>query len=249
MTPVRPSASIRIRYQDRLLAAVDAMHGSIMLELVRDYKHEMAQDASAPVVLSKAVGILSRRWLRQFGTLSGELARWFAAAVEERSTSGLMASLRAGGFTVRFRPTRAMNEAAQAVVAENVALIKSIPEQYLKSVEGAVMRSVQTGRDLGTLVDELTKAYGVTKRRAKLIARTQNNQATAVMTRVRMLEAGITKARWLHSAGARVPRPEHVAFSGKIYDVATGAPIEGGWPGFAINCGCVAVPLLKGLDY
>lgn len=248
--PVRPSAPIRIAYQQKLEAAVDDMHRSVTHWLTIEYKREMplATDASAPRVLQGAVRRLSRRWLRNFGVLSRKLSDWFAASVEERATMGLRESLRKGGFTVRFKPTRAMNEAFQAVIGENVALIKSIPEQYLKSVEGAVMRSVQTGRDLGTLVNELTNAYGVTKRRAKLIARTQNNQATAVMTRVRQIEAGITKARWLHSAGGKKPRPEHVNFSGKLYDIAEGAPIEGRWPGVAINCRCVSVPVIPGFD-
>ena len=51
--------------------------------------------------------------------------------------------------------------------------------------------------------------------------------------RAPLIEAGITKARWLHSAGGKTPRPEHVAFSGKTYDIATGADVEGRWPGVA----------------
>lgn len=248
LPPTRPAAPIRIVYQRKLEEAVEEMHRSVSHWITADYRREMALDASAPRVLQAAVGKLSRRWLRNFDKLSGKLSDWFAKKVEERSTRALADALRRGGFTVRFKPTRAMNEAFQAVVGENIALIKSIPEQYLKSVEGAVMRSVQTGRDLGTLVEELTNAYGVTKRRAALIARTQNNQATAVMTRVRQIEAGITKARWLHSAGGKTPRPEHVAFSGKEYDIADGAPVEGGWPGVAINCRCVSVPVIPGFD-
>lgn len=255
--PVRPAAPIEIQYEKRLEEAVAAMHKSVSYWLEVRYKAKIpsalmrvsgASDASAPRELQDAVRKLSRRWLRNFDRLAWKLSDWFAASVEERSTRGLRESLRRAGFTVRFKPTRAMKDAAQAVTAENVALIKSIPEQYLKSVEGAVMRSVMTGRDLAALVDELTKIDGVTRRRARLIAHNQNNQATAAMTRVRQLEAGITKARWLHSAGGRTPRPEHVAYSGKIYNIAKGADVEGRWPGVAINCRCVSVPVIPGFE-
>lgn len=254
--PVRPAAPIRTVYQDRLESAVAQMHRSVMADLPATYKREMkrapivtlAADASAPRVLQDAVRALSRRWLKKFDKLAWKLSNWFAQSVEKRSSAGLKESLRTAGFTVRFKPSRAMNDAFQAVVADNVALIKSVPEQYLKSVEGAVMRSVMAGRDLASLVDELTDIEGITRRRAKLIARTQNNQATALMTRVRQLEAGITRARWLHSAGGKTPRPEHVAFSGQTYDIATGADVEGRWPGVAINCRCVSIPIVEGFD-
>lgn len=251
--PVRPSAAIRTTYDQRLTDAVDKMQASIVYWLTAAYRREdpgavAGLDASAAEMLRKAVAKLSRQWLRNFDELADSLTAWFATSVEKRSTTALADSLRKGGFTVRFRPSAAVNEALQAVIGENVALIKSIPEQYLKSVEGAVMRSVQTGRDLAMLTDELTQAHGVTKRRAKLIARTQNNQATAVIVRTRQLEAGLTRARWLHSAGGRVPRPEHVAFSDKTYDIAEGAPVEGKWPGVAINCRCVSQPVIPGWD-
>jgi SPP1 gp7 family putative phage head morphogenesis protein len=161
-----------------------------------------------------------------------------------------MADLRKAGMSVRFKMTAAMNDAYQAVRAENVNLIKSIAQQHLTQVETLVMQSVQQGRDLGALTQELTARYGVTKRRAAFIAKDQNNKATATMTRVRHLELGITQAKWLHSAGGKHPRPEHVAFSGKVYQIANGHDFGDGegpvWPGQPINCRCVAIPIVPG---
>lgn len=226
------------------------MHKSINYWLTAEYRKvpPLATDASPAMVLRAAMRKLGNRWLRKFDRLAPALSAWFADDVQNRCDRSLMAIFRKHNFTVRFKPTRAMNEAYQAVIGENVSLIGSIPQQYLKNVEGAVMRSVQTGRDLGALTKELERNYGVTKRRAALIARTQNNMATATMTRVRQIETGITKARWLHSAGGKTPRPEHVAFSGKIYDIREGAPVEGRWPGLAINCRCVSQPVIPGFD-
>ena len=240
-SPVRPNVGLRIAYQKRLDKLIAEMHNSVDYWLSATYRAnppEMAADASPAMMLRAALRRLGRRWLRRFDALAPELARYFATDVSERSDAAFRSSLRRAGFTVKFKATAAQNDALQAIIGENVALIRSIPRNYLTQVEGSVMRSVQTGRDLGTLTKELQGHYGVTKRRAAFIARDQNNKATAVLTRTRQQELGITKAKWLHSAGGKTPRPEHVAFSGKTYDVATGAYLEGKWtwPGVEINC-------------
>lgn len=73
-----------------------------------------------------------------------------------------------------------------------------------------------------------------------------------MLARSRQLELGITKAKWLHSAGGKTPRETHVAFSGHEYDVAKGVTLEPDegvvWPGTAIYCRCVSVPIVPGFD-
>lgn len=209
-------------------------------------------DASPTAVLTAALKRQGRQWLRRFDTLSARLAQRYTQDAQDRVDSSLRADLRAGGFTVRFKMTEAMRNAFAASKAEQVALIKSIPTQYLGQVEQAVMRSVAVGRDLASLATELEKRHGVTRRRAAFIARDQNNKSTATMERARQLSLGITKARWRHSAGGNDPRPEHVAFSGKVYDIAKGHDFENGegvvWPGTAINCKCFSQPIIPGFD-
>ena len=51
--------------------------------------------------------------------------------------------------------TLAMENVMKSFIHENVNLIKSIPEKYFTEVEGMVMRSVRSGRDLAYLSDEL----------------------------------------------------------------------------------------------
>lgn len=258
LTPIRPAAPIRAKYEARLLALVDQMHRSIVRKIAAEYRRNtpevtlLAADESPIAALSKLINGLGRQWLGRFDDLSPRLADYFATAVKDRCDRTLMRDLRVGGMSVRFKMTAAMRDAYQAVRAENVGLIRSVAEQHLGKVETIVMQSVSQGRDLGTLTNELTKSFGVTRRRAAFIARDQNNKATAVMTRVRHLELGITQAKWLHSAGGKTPRPEHVAMSGKIYDIAKGVDFGNGegvvWPGTALNCRCVPVPIVPGFE-
>lgn len=254
LKPVRPSAAIRAEYQARLDRLVDDMNASVLFWIKAKYRAippaALAMDASPAEELRRAVRKLSRRWQRKFNELGPKLAEYFAQDVSQRVDADLKKALKDAGFTVDFKLTRAQNDALAATVNENVSLIKSIGQQHLTQVEGYVMRAVQAGSDLGTLAKELEAGYGITKRRAQNLARSQNFMANSTMVKVRQRELGITKAKWLHSAGGRTPRPEHVAFSGKLYDVEKGAFLEGKWtwPGREPNCRCVSISVIPGLE-
>jgi len=257
LPPVRPSAAIRVAYQVKLDRLIKSMSEDVSRKVLGQLKRRpaiMAQDASPAREAIDLMDGLGRKWQAQFDELAPELARWFATATDRRSRRALQASLRKGGFSVKFVMSPAANNAFQATVAENVALIKSIPAQYMTDVKGAVARSVATGRDLGSLTEALAHNHGITARRAAFIARDQNNKATATITRVRQQEAGITEAIWLHSAGGKTPRPTHVSASARKqrYNVAEGwlDPALGRriWPGTEINCRCVARAVVPGFN-
>lgn len=254
LAPVRASVPLRDAYQRKLDALIDRMHAAIMRTVLATYRRKpprMAADESPAAALRDAVDRLSREWAARFDDFAANAGRRFAEQSAEHADRSFAASLRKAGFTVRFRMTAAANDVMQATIAEQVSLIKSIPSEYLTDVQGAVMRSVQQGRDLATLAEELQAKYGITRRRAAFIARDQNNKATASITRVRQQELGITEAIWLHSAGGRVPRPTHVRNNGKPYLVAEGwldpAVNKRIWPGELPNCRCVARAVILGI--
>lgn len=252
---IRPSAALMAVYEKRLDAAVAEMNRSVSYWVTARYKAnspELAMDASPAMELRRAMRKLTRRWQRNFDELAPKLAEYFATQTQNRTDGEFERMLRKAGFSVKFTATKAMNDAYQAVIGENVSLIKSVAAQHLASVEGLVMRSVQSGGDLQVLVDGLEKSYGVTRRRAQGIARSQTRMATSTLVRARQQELGVRKAKWLHSAGGKTPRPEHVAFSGQLYDVEKGHDFHNGegivWPGRAINCRCVSIPIIPGLE-
>ena len=256
LRPLHPNAGTAAMYQKRLDKLIDDMNASVTYWIETRYRNNepvlLAMDDLPVNELKRTIKELAKRWLKNFEEAAPKLADWFSLDVMERTDASLRAILRQGGFSVRFKMTRAMRETFNATRAQNVALIKSIPEQYLKNVEGAVMRSVQAGRDMGPLAKELQKNYGVTKKRAALIARTQNNLASGAMNRTRQIELGVTKAKWRHSGGGKEPRPTHVANNGKLYDVKKGwfDPHEKKWifPGQLINCRCVSISVIPGFS-
>lgn len=210
----------------------------------------VAMDASPAVFMREAMRKLARRWQKRFDDIAAKLSQRFTSAAMKNSDVSLYNALESAGLTVEFKMTAAMNNALQATITENVNLIKSIPEQYLTQVEGLVMRSVSRGRDLSYLTDELEKRYGITRRRAALIARDQNNKATSVMQTARQQSLGITKGIWRHSHAGKEPRPSHVKADGKEFDLSKGMYLDGKWtlPGEEINCRCTWSPVIPGLE-
>jgi hypothetical protein len=217
----------------------------------RDHDLHLAFDRTPADHLRAAFARLRKRWEKRFDVASGKLARWFAQSSATRSDAVLKRILKDGGLSVRFTPTKAMRDVMEGTVQANVALIKSIPSQYLTQVEGMVMRSVQTGRDLHQLSSDLRRELGVTKRRAATIALNQNNAATSAMTRARQVELGV-QSIWVHSHAGKEPRPTHLANDGQPYDPAIGwfdtdpKVRRRIWPGELINCRCFARSVIKG---
>jgi SPP1 gp7 family putative phage head morphogenesis protein len=254
LAPVHPNQGIEMAFRRRLLALIDEMQQAILRHVTAQYPGAnpfLAQDAPDDVHrLRWEMDRLGRRWLDRFDVAAKEMAAYFATAAADRVDGALAASLRKAGISVRFQITPAIREALDATTAENVSLIKSIAQQHLGQVEQLVMRSVTAGRDVGGLKKDLQQQLGVTQRRAALIARNQNNMATATVCKTRQMELGITKAIWVHSSAGRKPRPDHVAFNGKEYDVKKGAYLEGvwTWPGREINCRCVSRSIIPGLQ-
>lgn len=256
LRPLHPNAGLTAAYRAKLDALIEEMDASVQYWVKVRYRNNeplMALDDILPANdLTRTIRALVKRWQKNFDKAAWDLADYFSGAVYARTDASLRNILRDGGWSVKFKMTREMRDVFNATRAQNVALIKSIPQQYLKNVEGAVMRSVQRGRDMGTLAKYLEKNYGVTKRRAAFIARSQNNLATSSMNNARQQELGITKAKWRHSGAGKHPRPTHVKNSGKLYDVKKGwfDPHEKKWilPGELPNCRCVSISVIAGFS-
>lgn len=258
LPPIHPNIGLEILYKKKLEKIVDEMNKSVLYWLRTAYdanRPEMAnvaQDASPAVFLTQVLKRLARRWEDRFEAYAKKLARYFATEAKDRVDGTLKNILKKSGFAVEFKMTAATNDVMQATIQQNVSLIKSIASRHFEEIEGLVMRSVTTGRDLKFLTDELEKRFEVTRKRAAFIARDQNNKATAVITRVRQEGLGVTEAIWKHSHAGKTPRPEHVKWHGQKYDVSKGmwSEVDGCyvWPGTAINCRCGSRSIIPRLN-
>lgn len=259
---IHANLGIEAAYRKKLQALIAEMNASVLYWTRAAWKKSppvasMAQDASrygtrAFMDLRRTMERLGRHWTRRFDALAPELAEVFVNGATSTTDAAMMASLKRAGFTVPFKMTLAAKEGYQAVLQENVGLIKSIPQEYLTQVQGDVWRAVSGGYDLQKLTDTLQSRYGVTHKRAAFIARDQSNKAKAVIENVRRQELGLTQAIWQHSGGGKEPRPDHVkAGQDKlVFELNKGAYLGGVWllPGEAVNCRCTSRAIIPGFE-
>ena len=260
--PLRIPAGVADRYAAELERLVRRMSAEYQRELRHAFEHPDAEehmelvraaDANIASQTRMITNKLARKFQAMFDRKARDLADRMVKQVDKASKTSLHTSLKdvSGGLSLKTSSLSAVAVTTlKASVTENVALIKSIPQQYASKVQQAVMRSITTGGGLEYLAPELEKIGGITERRAKNIAHDQTSKAYSALNRDRMKSLGIRQFEWLHSGGGQHPRRLHEEMSGRVYsfddppiiDERTG---ERGVPGQAINCKCVAVPVIS----
>lgn len=260
---VKYNAGDVIWYRKELLTMVRAMNQEVRRSMIDIFENNsvaspdtgavlVAHDANPVAMVRAAIGALSRKWVQLFTNFGGGVSDKMVDNATRSADVQLRSSLRKEDMTVQYQMTPAMMERQEAIIAENVSLIKSIPEKYFTEVEGMVYRSVSRGGDRKKLVDELMARFsereGITRRRAEFIARDQVRKATSALSAVRQQAAGITQGEWVHSAGQAKPRHSHVKAGSQrlVFDLNKGAYLDGMWvmPGELPNCSCTWRPIL-----
>lgn len=134
--------------------------------------------------------------------------------------------------------------AIEEFTRENVALIRTIPEQFFSDLEKHIAREVADGARFEELAAIIEERYGVSEERAEFIARDQVAKFQGDLNRVRQTDLGIEKFTWRTVRDERV-RSEHVERDGEVY--LWTEPPDGETPGEPINCRCAAEPYLDEL--
>ena len=260
---VRANAGITKAYERKIMSSVKAMHD----ELAKGVKEILKRwDVSSPISFvgdAKAVdGVMedlkrffsdfSRKWGARLDQMSVVMADWFGSRAKATAKAQFVSALREIGFAVRISPSEAVARALDKLITSNVNLIKTIHADHLAKVKALVEESVYKGRDLAGLERELTSRFGVTARRARMIAKDQNNKASQDLARVQASEAGITRGVWEHMRASVKPRPTHELMDGREFDLEEGLydPDEGRnvKPGELINCNCEFRLVIPGME-
>ena len=250
-----PNMSVAVRYHERLINLIQKMVDETESELKKLYKTEhaeayFAEDASIASQARIITNMLQEKYMHLFRMSASWIAETFAKESDKASSKSVHLSLKklSGGLSI---PTAAISgeltDIIKATVAENVALIKSIPQQYLGNVQQAVMRSI-VGGGKTHLVTYLQKQHHLTYARAKMITLDQTRKAYQGMSAERIRRAGVKCFEWRH-VPSNHPRKLHEELDGKIFEYAKPPIIdkitgEKGLPGQLINCRCMALPVI-----
>lgn len=231
--------------------------GTIADRFFEQQEQAAAMDASLSSQARILMNSLTAKFVALFSLRSRTLAERMVNGAAAVSKTNLHSSLKqlSGGLSLKTGIVpKGMTDVAKALIAENVSLITSIPEQYLKDVTGSVMRSITTGNGLADLVPAIGKYDGQTKRRARNIALDQTRKAYNSINKQRMQAVGVKQFEWVHSGGGQTPRESHLKIDGKVFSFANleaeqaamGVPPEDrGIPGHPINCRCTILPVIE----
>jgi len=221
---------------------------------------KMAQDASLASRAKILTNYLTEKFSKLFSLKAKPLAQSMLSNTVKLSKSNLHMSLKelSGGLSINTGAVpEGMEDIVKAGIAENVALIESLPQKYFNDITGSVMRSITTGEGVKSLTEDLSKYSEISLNRAKLMALDQTRKAYNTVNKIRMINAGFKKFEWIHSGGGQFPRESHKKINGEIFSFANleeeqaklGVPeADRGIPGHPINCftGSTQVSLANG---
>lgn len=220
---------------------MDEMRSELIQDVVKPYRSEIAMDGILDW-MGHVMDSLVDKWQSRLNGLSERIASDLIGKSQTHYDKRLHNMLRKRGFTVNFKRTKYMEDQATIALEENIALIKSIGNQYMDKVRSAVWRSVKNGYDLESLVKQLKEIDGVEDRRAKNIAKDQCAKLNQAFEKARAEELGITDAIWVHSGASKEPRASHKKASGTRYKIAEGCFIDNEFiqPAWLPMCKCRA---------
>ena len=160
------------------------------------------------------------------------------------------------GMTLKPRYSKQDKEIIKQITDNNVALIKSIPQQYLYTVQQAVNNAFVTGFDMQYLTEEIDKIMepldAKSNNKTALLARDQINKTTQQFAIFEAKAVGATKGRWIHVPGKYSSRITHIKMNGKVFNLDDGLydsdVHKNVKPGELVYCNCQFETLIPGFD-
>lgn len=222
--------AIEREYAKALAELVDQAHATINREIVpmiplwtAEGVAELARvdgmrtDASLGKRITTFINAVANRFLAAMRpTALEELADRFARRTTQWSKAETNRRVRAAVGVDVFAAEPNLVPLVQNFVAENVALIKTIPQRYFEQVEGVVLRGATSGTLPRETAKQLASQFEITERRAALIARDQVGKFYGSVNKARQQKLGLKTYTWRTRNDNRV-RPEHEEREGKVY--------------------------------
>lgn len=246
--PIRANAGIREQYYKTLMKNIRNMREDTQSQVINFFKAkppaliEPDQKKSYSKEMAALLIFLAIKWEKIFKELSGQVPKDITKSVMQYTDRSISQKLKMISVPHNFKFTAKQRDVFNALVEENVSLIKSIPQKYFDDVKGSVMRAFSFGHDETELAKDLYAKYKITQRRANIIARDQIAKANAAFVRVRQEEMGVKYAYWRYTWRSKTPRPDHVRADGRRYEIKKGCLISGDYiqPAQLTNCKCVS---------
>ena len=139
------------------------------------------------------------------------------------------------------------NEQLQDWAKQNVDLISTIPNDSLAKMREIVYNGYISGKTTTRMLKEIQRAYKVSLKHARLIARDQTAKLNGQIQRHQQIDAGITEYIWCTCGDERV-RESHRALNGKKFSWDNPPLNSDGracHPGEDYQCRCIGRPVFN----
>ncbi len=242
---VKPNRSDAAKYNAQLQLLVKDIESDVVKTLREPLvrlENEYIQDSYAEQ-LNKIMFDLAARW-RNITRVARVISTQMVDGINQASRQTFYKNMaRATGVNLNgIISEEGLEPLLESKIAENVALIQSIPDQYFKTLITIVNEGTSRGDPATSMIQEIRKLGHSTEKRARLIARDQTQKVNSAVTQGRQTALGITEYIWRTSEDERV-RESHKSKNGKRFRWDD-PPKDTGHPGQDINCRCVAEPVI-----
>ncbi|AUR88346.1 head morphogenesis domain protein [Vibrio phage 1.112.O._10N.286.46.B11] len=272
---VRPSDQIESEYRSYMQALVKEMANEVkvgLLPIIKRNKSSYVKDSWADDVTS-FFDVFRAKWSSFLfrNKVRTDIQRPLSM-VESNTTAQFLKNMnKAVGVDVSgMLKSEGIEAVMTSALQENVTLVTSLPDEYLKRIESIVYSGMQQGRYPTAIAKDLQEATGISWRRAKLIARDQVAKINSAVDSERSQNLGIEYYRWSTSNDRRVsgdpsgkyPKAKvkcymiskaDIGFGQGVYTYKHGADYAGEsnlHPGAShINCRCRRIPLIEGVNW
>jgi SPP1 gp7 family putative phage head morphogenesis protein len=268
LSPVVPNARAELAYKSALLSLVrhcrkltDAALAELKIHWRSPTSDGFIADGAPPNLLdhiraaARKLGGLDK-WSKKMVGLAVEANR---DSVDERLARAIHKAI---GVDVSklLSANGPLLQSMKVATDTNVALIKTIPEQYfygLRNEQGGMVRrgvvdvitdAWTQGSRWESMVEDIQAVGDVNENRAKLIARDQTAKMNEAFNRERCGQVGIERGEWLTSQDERV-RANHAEMEGVVYDLNGVGPLvsddgQNCFPGDDYQCRCTFAPVV-----
>jgi SPP1 gp7 family putative phage head morphogenesis protein len=254
--PARPPSAARVAYLRELLAIqriLEALVRRDVLPLLPSIlgQHNATRPDDAATRLDatgKDVDDAFERVKEELGRAIPErhiqlLAQESALRVSEHSRKELERQIHTVAKIDLFEGSQGLAEHIDAFIGENVQLVKSLTAGQLDELKATVLRGARQGLRSEVVAREIEERFGVSRRRATLIATDQIAKLNGELAQLRQQQVGIKRYTWSTSQDERV-RKSHRALNGTRHEWTKPPLVDGvrAHPGQPVRCRCQAIP-------
>ena len=253
--PIDYPESLPNQYNRILQAIITAINADIkeqIIPAIHRAKPEYTADAW-PSLMGGLLAALAERWSgAMFTSQAQRIAAGTVTRIEAENGKAFLKSVnQAVGVEVFGTHSAALTTELEAAALENAQLITNLTAEHINRISATVMENMRQGYAPSVIAKNLQEKSGMTRRRAKFIARDQTAKLNGELTKQRNKAAGIEYFRWSTSKDQRVgddherAAKRDVGFGPGVY--RWDKPPKEGIPGRATrpNCRCSAAPVFE----